>query len=362
MPTPTTENWPARHRPAGRLWFFRVVLGVLGLLFVMQLACGVLGWGAWWLWGGPDRDRPDHSMEPPSVARLAWIPVLGGLMLVGGALAVMVLRRTTAPVLAVMTAAERVAEGDYTVRVPETPPTETRNLARAFNTMTSRLQSNEANRRRLLADITHELRTPASVIQSHLEAMLDGVYPRDDDHLTSILDETRVLARLIEDLRTLSLAESGALHLQREPTDLAVLVEDTISAFVPQANRAQLTLHVITPPDLPWLDLDPVRIREILANLLSNALRHTSAGGTITVQVQCTPTTCTVTVQDTGAGMAPDMLLHVFDRFYKSDESRGSGLGLAIARSLAVAHGGDLTVTSTPGVGSAFTLHLPSAV
>ena len=150
-----------------------------------------------------------------------------------------------------MGAADKVAGGDYAVRVAEQGPRETRDLARSFNEMTERLQHNETRRRALLADVTHELRTPLTVMQGSLEALLDGVYPRDDEHLAPILEETRVLARLVEDLRTLSLAESGALKLHKEPTDLAILIEETLASFRTQADAARVQLYA-SVPDVIW--------------------------------------------------------------------------------------------------------------
>src|SRR5262249_16880945 len=156
-----------------------------------------------------------------------------------------------------------------------------RALARAFNGMVARLQDNERQRRALLADVTHELRTPLTVIQSTLEGLLDGIYPADPEHLKPILEETQVLSRLIDDLRTLSLAESGTLALHREPTDLGVLAGETVSAFRPQAQAAGVTLALEVSDDLPLLAVDPVRLSEVLNNLTSNALRYTPAGGSV---------------------------------------------------------------------------------
>src|SRR5438093_899282 len=188
------------------------------------------------------------------------------------------LRRLTAPVGDVIEAVGRVADGDLSTRVSERGSRDARSLARAFNAMVSRLETVEEQRRRLLADVSHELRTPLSVVQGNLEAMVDGVHPPDEEHLLSILDETKVLSRLVEDLRTLSLAESGALALHREPTDLGALARETIASFAGRAEASGVTLDATTPPDLPLADTDPVRAREILENLVANALRNTPHG------------------------------------------------------------------------------------
>jgi signal transduction histidine kinase len=265
------------------------------------------------------------------------------------------------PVADLMDAAGAVEAGDYSARVRERGPREMRALAGAFNQMTERLQQNEIQRRALLADVTHELRTPVAVIQGNLEGLLDGVYPADAAHLAPILDETHVLSRLIDDLRTLSLAESGALQLHREPTDLAVLMSDALAAFRPSAEAAGVTLRAALNGDLPLLEVDPVRIREVLTNLIGNALRHTPRGGEVEAGGRLDPdgTHVTLWVRDTGAGIAPGDLPHVFDRFYKSEESRGTGLGLAIAKNLVTMHGGEISVESEAGQGATFRFTLP---
>jgi len=208
--------------------------------------------------------------------------------------------------------------------------------------------------------VTHELRTPLTVIQGNLEGLLDGVYPADPAHLMPVLEETRVLSRLIDDLRTLSLAESGTLALHREPTDLGVLAGETAAAFRPQAETAGASLVLDVSDDLPLLAVDPVRLSEVLNNLVANALRYTPSGGRVTISGKLAEDGGAVLeVRDTGAGIAPEALPHVFDRFYKSADSRGSGLGLAIAKNLVAAHGGQLSVESAIGKGTVMTVRLP---
>ncbi|OLC21635.1 MAG: hypothetical protein AUH33_01405 [Chloroflexi bacterium 13_1_40CM_68_21] len=268
-------------------------------------------------------------------------------------------RRLAAPVGDVIDAVGRVADGDLSARVDERGPREARALARAFNAMTSRLRASEEQRRRLLADVSHELRTPLSVVQGNLEALVDGVHPADEAHLLAILDETKVLSRLVEDLRTLSLAESGALALHREPTDLGALARETLASFEPQAEEAGVTLDAAAPADLPLANTDPVRAREILANLVANALRYTPRGGRVRVDASADDGKVALVVSDTGAGIAPDTLGRIFDRFYKSAESRGAGLGLAIAKQLVEAHGGTIAATSVVGRGTEIRFTLP---
>jgi len=270
------------------------------------------------------------------------------------------LRSLAFPLDDLVDAAGRVEQGDYTTRVRERGARELRGLTRAFNSMTERLQTNEQQRRNLLADVTHELRTPVAVIQGNLEGLLDGIYPADEEHLAPILEETRVLSRLIDDLRTLSLAESGTLKLHRELTDLAVLINETATSFRADADSRAIALRVETPNDLPLLDIDPVRIREVLTNLIANALRHTASGG-ITVSVAHAAKKVEVSVSDTGEGISSDDLPRIFDRFYKSKESRGSGLGLAIAKNLVTMHGGEITAQSEVGRGTVVRFTLPLA-
>jgi signal transduction histidine kinase len=229
--------------------------------------------------------------------------------------------------------------------------------------MAERLEASEAQRRTLLADVSHELRTPLAVVQGNVEAILDGVHPADPDHLESILEETRVLSRLVDDLRTITQSEAGRLALHREPTDLDVLVSDATGSFETAATAAGVTLSIEVPDDLPILDIDPVRIREVVANLVGNALRHTPSGGRVTVSGALTGAAgrraVEISVRDTGSGIDPALLPHVFDRFAKAADSRGSGLGLAIARGLVEAHGGTIGVESAPGDGATFRFTLP---
>jgi two-component system sensor histidine kinase BaeS len=193
--------------------------------------------------------------------------------------------------------------------------------------------------------------------------MVDGVYPADPAHLEVVLDETRVLGRLIDDLRTLALSEAGTLTLHPEPTDPDVLVADVIRSFEPAATTAKVELRSAVEGDLPILDVDPVRIREVLANLVANAIRHTPEGGSVTVAgaVESDARWIRLEVRDTGRGIDPGLLPHVFDRFVTGDSSRGTGLGLAIARQLVLAHRGEITVESTVGAGTTFRVRLPLA-
>jgi signal transduction histidine kinase len=227
--------------------------------------------------------------------------------------------------------------------------------------MAVRLESQDLQRRQQMADIAHELRTPLSVIQGRIEGLLDGVYPRDDAQLGQALTDTRMLTRLVDDLRTLAHAESGTLILQKEPTDVGVLAREVADTFSAEAKSRQVSLQLEAPSDAPLVWVDPLRLRQILMNLVSNALHHTPANGLISIEISATTDRVVVKVADTGTGVAAEDLPKIFDRFYKGRASRGSGLGLAIARNLVTAHGGEIKAESQPGHGTTITFNLQTS-
>ena len=333
--------WSGRHGGGMRRGFgcFVAVLSTLVVsvgLLVLWLLSNLLGLGT----EGPFSDLARAAALVVLVAGL--FAVIGGIRLV---------RSVGGPLSELVDAAHRIETADYSVRVRERDrgPRDLRSLGRAFNSMAARLEAEDATRRRLLADVSHELRTPLAVIQGNLEALVDGVYPADEAHLAPIIDETKVLARLIDDLRTLSLAESGALPLHREPTDVAALLEDVAASHRtrPEASGATIEVAVDAESPLPQVDLDPVRIRQVVSNLVENSLRH-APGGHIRLEARATaatadtPSAVAIVVGDDGPGIPPDLAPHVFDRFTKSSASRGSGLGLAIAQAIVAAHGGSI--------------------
>ncbi len=318
---------------------------------------------------------PQPPMRLPATARA----FLGGLRralwqagLIAGLLGVflgLLLSRTLAAPLARLTAAARaVAAGDLSQRVPETGPEEVAELGRAFNQMTAALGRAEELRRNMVIDIAHELRTPLTVIQGGLQAILDGVYPLRIEEIAAIYDETRLLSRLIDDLRELAQAEAGQLTLERRPVPIADLVQAAIAGFAPVAEERGIRLEAQIPSELPPVDVDPDRIHQVLRNLVVNALRHTPPGGRIQISAEAAPSGfITLRVRDTGSGIAPEDLPYVFERFWRADRSRaresgGAGLGLAIARHLVEAHGGRIGVESRPGQGATFWFTLPVAV
>jgi signal transduction histidine kinase len=297
--------------------------------------------------------RPHHGLVP--------LAALFGVLILAGFFAfVRWLRRMAAPVEDVMAAADRVAGGDYTVRIAERGPGEMRRLARSFNEMTERLRSDEERRRALLADVAHELRTPLSVIQGNAEGMIDGLYPADRAHLTAVLEETKVMARLLQDLQTLSTAEAGALVLHREPTTAARLADGAVAAFAGPAGEKGVALGTDVALGLPELQVDPFRIGEVLTNLLSNALRHTPSGGSVTLSAGPDRDAVAFEVRDTGPGIPPDQLPQVFDRYVKAADTGGSGLGLAIAKTIVEAHGGWIEAANGTGGGAVIRFGLPS--
>lgn len=279
--------------------------------------------------------------------------VMLAVLFVGLAAGLRFTGRMVRPIADLVDAAGRIEAGDYSARVPALPhsPRDLRALTGAFNTMAARLEAEEELRRRLLADLGHELRTPIAVIEGHLEAILDGVYPGDREHLDPILDETRVLERLVDDLRTVSLAEAGSLPLHREPVDLGHVVADVVAALGHRAEVAGVRLTTEVEATLPELELDPVRIHQVLSNLVDNAIRYTPRDGTVRISAarRSGPGSAVeLAVADDGPGLSPDLRDTLFDRFVKSPDSPGSGLGLAIARGIVDAHGG--AIRAEPGV------------
>jgi two-component system sensor histidine kinase BaeS len=257
-------------------------------------------------------------------------------------------------------AAERIQAGDYGVQVAERGPREARTLVRSFNTMSARLAETDRNRRAFVADLTHELRTPLSVIRGQAEAIGDGVYPADHAHLAPIIDATHSLETLIDALPTLTLADVGSLKLHREAVDLSVLIHSAIASFQSMADAAGVHLDSKLAANLPPVDADPARIRGVLMNLLSNAIRYTPARGNVTVSAEPAGGTVQISVRDTGQGIPDELRSRVFDRFVKGPGSPGAGLGLAISRDVVNAHGGSIEISSEVGKGTEVRLTLPT--
>jgi signal transduction histidine kinase len=337
-----------------------------------QMMMGGEGQGAMMGPNGMLSGRGQTLMQQAALDRVNQAVLLGGLIALIAALVIgfFVFRAITRPIDQLTGAAHQLAQGDLSARVAvddhasRLGSDEISELGAAFNSMASHLQHSEQVRRDMTADIAHELRTPLAVMRGNLEAMLDGVYPFDAEHLTPVLNQVNLLTRLVEDLRTLALAEAGQLPLAKRPVDLAALLQSVLTSFEAQAAAHQVTLRVEIAPDLSAVDLDPDRMQQTIGILITNALRYAPPQGSITVGVKTDRAHVTIEVADTGSGIAPEDLSHVFDRFYRADKSRaresgGSGLGLAIAKSLVEAHGGSIGVHSEVGQGTCFSVRLP---
>jgi signal transduction histidine kinase len=355
-------QWPQSARRQRGIFFLRF-LGIFGLMVVLVLGgMAAFAYLLSQLFGGGGR-----------LAAVVWVVGCGlslALPLLAGVVALIVFRGIATPIADVMSAADAVAEGDLSVRVPEPEhgPGEFRRLANSFNRMTETLERLDLQRKNMTADIAHELRNPLHIIQGNLEGMLDGIYTCTPEQVNVLLDETRMLTRLVEDLQTLSLAEAGQLALKIEPVDISELLTDVSTSFSGQAEVGQIDLHVDVQevPGSLVINADAERLDQIITNLMANALRHTPPGGRITLGAAPASEGIKIIVQDTGEGISPQDLPHIFDRFWKGDRSRsrlegvGSGLGLAISRRLVESHGGQIKVTSELGRGTTFMVELPN--
>jgi signal transduction histidine kinase len=357
---PWRRGWG--HKPRFLFFRFAGLFGFMALLVISGMA--ILAFLMTRFFGGDG-----------STALLVW---LGGcslalafpLLAVG--LAIRAFRGIATPLAEIMTAADAVSAGDLRVRVPERGPGEFSRLARSFNRMTEELARTDQLRRNLTADVAHELRTPLHIIQGNLEGILDGVYEATPEHIAATLEETQLLKRLVDDLRTLSLAEAGQLRLRQESVNVVELLGDVATSFSGQIEAAGLNLTVLlagrplaaaAPPLMLLADVG--RLNQVLGNLMINAIRHTPAGGRISLEASPTAQGVRLRVSDSGEGIPAEALPYIFDRFWRGDRARshaggaGAGLGLAIARQLVQAHGGEIYAVSEPGQGTTFTIELP---
>jgi len=340
------------------------------LIFPLQVegeVVGYLGITPTLMWR-VDRQQSKGPEEPFGLLFVIAATLLTTAALVGGSAAVFGIamsRSLTAPLNNLAIGAKALGNRNLSQRVLEIGTDEMQAVARSFNEMADQLEEAETLRRNLLADVAHELRTPLSVLQGNLRAILDEIYPLEQDEIARLYEQTRFLSRLVTDLHELAQAEARKLPLSLQDTDLTGLIESTVETFRPGAEGKGVNLTTTLPDSLPLVQVDPSRWRQVLQNLLANALRHTPSGGTITVFATSTLEHVNMTISDTGEGMTSEQLSHIFDRFYRSDPARardkgGAGLGLAIVRAIVESHGGSIEVHSSGvGQGSTFEIMLP---
>ncbi|WP_405725548.1 HAMP domain-containing histidine kinase [Streptomyces sp. NBC_01537] len=306
---------------------------------------------------------PGFDLSPANTARIAGVTALVLALTVGAS--VIAGARLVRPLHALTGAAQRMRDGLDSAPVPVGSDNEIGRLAAAFNDMAAHRTRLEKQRKVMVSDVAHELRTPLSNIRGWLEAAQDGLAEPDPVFVSSLLEEAVQLQHIIDDLQDLAAADAGALRLHLEPVRVDDLLGQVTAAHQGLAETAGITLTVSPAAVSPLLDADPVRLRQAVSNLVSNAVRHTPPGGRVTLRSYVSGDVVAVEVADTGSGIPADEVPHVFDRFWRAEKSRsrstgGSGLGLAIVLKLAEAHGGTADVVSTEGRGSVFTLRLPA--
>lgn len=316
---------------------------------------------------GPEQIAPevDAAFREALTQGLA---LAGGVALLVGMVGSLLLARQVAgPVRRMVTATEQIASGSYDERVPVTGSQEVAALAISFNAMAEALATTERRRLELISDVAHELRTPLATLQGYLEGLVDGVVEPSERTWTTLQTETARLTRLVADLQEVSRAEAGQLPLSLQSVAPGVMVQAAVDRVAAEAAAKGLTLRVDLAPDLPLVRADPDRVVQVLTNLLTNAVRYTPPPGRIDVRVTAVAGRARFSVQDTGAGVAPEHLPHLFDRFYRVDRSRsralgGSGIGLTISRALVEAMDGRITAASAgPNQGTTVTFDLPLA-
>ena len=298
---------------------------------------------------------------------------IGSYFLWGGLVAIIIAvlltlflsHRILSPVKALINATRRFGKGDFSHRVDMKSPGELGELAHSFNSMANDLEKTQRLRQNMVADIAHELRTPLSNLKGYLEAINDGVIKPNKAAISSLNEEAASLSRLVAELQELSLADAGQLKINKQPADISILIKETVAALVAEAKAKQLTFTTNLPENLPLVSIDAYRIKQVLRNLLDNAMAHTGRDGKITVTARARDNMVAIDVTDTGEGIPAKDLPFVFERFYRVDKSRarktgGSGLGLTIAKRLVEAHGGTIIVKSRVGKGSTFTFTLPT--
>jgi two-component system, OmpR family, sensor histidine kinase BaeS len=315
--------------------------------------------------GNPPQQNPLEARYLARTNQSLLIAALGATvlaLLLGAVLA----RTITRPVRELTTAAHAMTRGQLKQQVPVRSKDELGELTATFNQMSADLATANHLRRQMTADIAHDLRNPLMVITGYLESLRDGTLAPTPQRFDTIYHEAQLLQRLVEDLRTLSLADAGELMLNRAALAPRALLDRLVDTYQHQAEQKKIALQAEAPADVPMIDVDEERMAQVLGNLVANALRYTPEGGQIILSAACQGRTVQLSVQDNGSGIEPEALPHIFDRFYRGEEARPqiegeSGLGLAIAKSIVEAHGGTLSAASEPGHGATFTILLPTA-
>ncbi len=265
-------------------------------------------------------------------------------------------RRTWQPVGELIDATRRLGEGETGVRVRSRGRGPLFAVNDSFNRMAEGIEAEDERRRRLLADLSHEMRTPLTVVRGEIEAVLDGLHP--PEQLSNVIDEVDLMDRLLDDLRVLALTEAGRLQLNTEPCDLQQIIDDVLASFASSIETHQIEVD-LDGEDLPEVRADPHRIHQVLTNLISNAIQQMSEGGTLGIKAEANSNQAIISVTDTGPGISPSRLEHIFERFVKGGDSAGTGLGLSIARDLVEAHGGTISAANRSGAGAELVVRLP---
>ena len=316
--------------------------------------------------GGPGPMAGSHAQQVQQETVITLVAVTVGAAAGASLIGILLAGRLAEPLGRLGTAAAAVARGNLEQRSGLADRSdEIGSLGRSFDAMAAALEQAEASRRRFLQDAAHELKTPLAVIDATTTAVLDGVYSHEDRHLQTIRDQSRLLARIVDDLRTISLAEAGELPLRVEPITIDRLATEVAGAFAARADAAGLRLDCDVAPDLA-VDADPDRLRQVLGALLDNAIRHTPRGGRVVIEARSSGRSVRIGVRDSGPGVAPEDLPHLFERFYQADPARDrstgtSGLGLSIVKAIIDAHGGSVGAENVAGGGARFWVELADA-
>ena len=323
--------------------------------------------------------QPTPSKSASQFAEGTFLSRINNYFWIAGIIAVVVAlllgifltRQITRPIRELNAGAEHLSKGDLSHRVKIRSKDEIGKLAESFNEMAQKLDDSEKSRRRLVSDVAHELRTPLTIIQGTVDGIVDGIFQPDRKHLDSIREQTVLLTHLVNDLRDISLAESGQLRLDRMSTNIVDLIQRKLNQFEFGANRKKVQLKLETQAEIPPINIDPKRIEQVITNLLSNAIRYTPEDGRVTISLKTVDSdtfadkySLVISFADTGEGIPAEHLSHIFERFYRVETSRsrnegGVGLGLAIVKQMVQAHGGQVWVESLAGKGSTFYFSLP---